>query len=146
MAGVETVLHAAMLHKPDVQTYPCDAFIETNVLGTLILLDEAVNAGVKSFVYTSMRADDLERLPSVQAFDGGKLVAVLFDQAGDLEQILFAVLGFAVAPLLKRRVSRLGRAIDVFSMAAPSASEHAVGGRIERFEMFRRARLRSNVR
>ncbi len=53
MAGVETVLHAATLHKPHVETHPRDAFIETNVLGTLILLEEAVNAGVKSFVYTS---------------------------------------------------------------------------------------------
>jgi hypothetical protein len=66
----------------------------------------------------------------------GQLVAVFFDQAGDLEQILFAVLGFAVAPFLKRRVSRFGRAIDVFGMPAPGASEHAVGGRIQRFESF----------
>ena len=95
--------------------------------------------GVKAEVFGGagdLRANDLERLPGIQAFDGGQLVAVLFDQAGDLEQVLLAVLGFAVAPFLKRRVSRFGRAIDIFGVAAPGASEHAVGGRIERFESF----------
>ncbi len=53
MAGIETVLHAATLHKPHVATHPREAFVETNVLGTLILLEEAVRARVKSFVMTS---------------------------------------------------------------------------------------------
>src|SRR5271166_1937490 len=53
MAGVETVLHAATLHKPHVATHAREAFVETNVLGTLILLEEAVRAGVGSFVMTS---------------------------------------------------------------------------------------------
>src|SRR5271165_419315 len=52
MAGVETVLHAATLHKPHVATHPREAFVETNVLGTLILLEEAVRARVRSFVMT----------------------------------------------------------------------------------------------
>jgi nucleoside-diphosphate-sugar epimerase len=53
MSGIETVLHAATLHKPHVATHPREAFVETNVLGTLILLEEAVRAGVRSFVMTS---------------------------------------------------------------------------------------------
>ncbi len=53
IAGVETVRHAATLHKPHVETHPRDAFVETNVLGTLVLLEEAVRARVKGFVYTS---------------------------------------------------------------------------------------------
>jgi UDP-glucose 4-epimerase len=53
MTGVETVLHAATLHKPHVATHPREAFVETNVLGTLILLEEAVRIRVRSFVMTS---------------------------------------------------------------------------------------------
>ena len=53
MAGVGTVLHAATLHKPHVATHGREEFVETNVLGTLILLEEAVRAGVESFVMTS---------------------------------------------------------------------------------------------
>jgi UDP-glucose 4-epimerase len=53
MAGIETVLHAATLHKPHVATHPREAFVETNVLGTLILLEEAARARVRSLVMTS---------------------------------------------------------------------------------------------
>ncbi len=47
------VLHAATLHKPHVATHRREAFVETNVLGTLILLEEAQRAGVEAFVMTS---------------------------------------------------------------------------------------------
>jgi len=53
MTGVEVVLHAATLHKPHVATHSRQDFIDTNITGTLNLLEEAVAAGVKSFVYTS---------------------------------------------------------------------------------------------
>jgi nucleoside-diphosphate-sugar epimerase len=53
MAGVEAVVHTATLHKPHVATHPRQAFIETNITGTLTLLEEAVGAGVGRFVYTS---------------------------------------------------------------------------------------------
>jgi UDP-glucose 4-epimerase len=53
MDGVDTVLHAATLHKPHVATHSRAAFVETNVLGTLILLEEAARAGVRAFVMTS---------------------------------------------------------------------------------------------
>ena len=53
MAGVEVVLHAATLHKPHVATHSRQDFVDTNVTGTLNLLEEAAAAGVKSFVYTS---------------------------------------------------------------------------------------------
>jgi nucleoside-diphosphate-sugar epimerase len=51
--GVEVVLHAATLHKPHVATHSRQDFIDTNITGTLTLLEEAVSAGVKSFIYTS---------------------------------------------------------------------------------------------
>ena len=51
--GVGAVLHAATLHKPHVGSHGRQAFADTNVTGTLTLLEEAVAAGVESFVFTS---------------------------------------------------------------------------------------------
>jgi UDP-glucose 4-epimerase len=53
VAGADAVLHAATLHKPHVGSHPKQAFVDTNVTGTLTLLEEAVAAGVSSFVFTS---------------------------------------------------------------------------------------------
>jgi UDP-glucose 4-epimerase len=47
------VVHTATLHKPHVMSHPRQAFVDTNVTGTLVLLEEAVAAGVGAFVYTS---------------------------------------------------------------------------------------------
>jgi UDP-glucose 4-epimerase len=53
MAGVEAVLHTATLHKPHVITHSRQEFVETNIAGTLNLLEEAATAGVRAFVFTS---------------------------------------------------------------------------------------------
>jgi len=53
MAGVEAVLHTATLHKPHVATHTRQDFVDTNITGTLNLLEEALAAGVKSFIFTS---------------------------------------------------------------------------------------------
>jgi nucleoside-diphosphate-sugar epimerase len=51
--GVQTVLHAATLHKPHVATHSRQQFVDTNIVGTLALLEEAVRARVQNFVFTS---------------------------------------------------------------------------------------------
>lgn len=51
--GVDAVLHLATLHKPHVGSHGRQAFVDTNVTGTLTLLEEAVAAGVGRFVFTS---------------------------------------------------------------------------------------------
>jgi UDP-glucose 4-epimerase len=51
--GVESVLHAATLHKPHIGSHDRHAFVETNVTGTMVLLEEAAAAGVTRFVFTS---------------------------------------------------------------------------------------------
>ena len=53
MAGVKAVIHAATLHKPHVATHADQDFLDTNLTGTLVLLEAAVAAGVASFVFTS---------------------------------------------------------------------------------------------
>jgi len=51
--GIEGVIHAGALHKPDIVRYPRGRFVDVNVTGTLNLLEEAAAAGVDRFVFTS---------------------------------------------------------------------------------------------
>jgi UDP-glucose 4-epimerase len=53
LVGIDAVLHTATLHKPHVGTHSRQDFVDTNITGTLNLLEEAVAAGVGSFVFTS---------------------------------------------------------------------------------------------
>jgi nucleoside-diphosphate-sugar epimerase len=53
VAGVDAVIHAATLHKPHVATHSRQSFVDTNVTGTLNLLEAAAAAGVRAFVFTS---------------------------------------------------------------------------------------------
>src|SRR5689334_12647320 len=48
MQGVEGVIHTATLHKPHVATHSRQEFVDTNITGTLNLLEEAVSAGVSA--------------------------------------------------------------------------------------------------
>lgn len=51
--GIDAVLHTATLHKPHVATHARQEFVDTNITGTLNLLEEAAAAGNKPFVFTS---------------------------------------------------------------------------------------------
>lgn len=52
-AAPTCVIHAGALHKPDIARYPAQRFIDVNVTGTLNLLEEAVAAGHRRFIFTS---------------------------------------------------------------------------------------------
>lgn len=51
--GIEAVVHAGALHKPDIVRYPAQAFVDANVTATLTLIEAAVRAGHGRFVFTS---------------------------------------------------------------------------------------------
>jgi UDP-glucose 4-epimerase len=53
MRGVNAVLHTATLHKPHIANHARQDFVDTNITGTLNLLEEATAGGIKAFVYTS---------------------------------------------------------------------------------------------
>ncbi|MGH2894018.1 MAG: NAD-dependent epimerase/dehydratase family protein, partial [Solirubrobacteraceae bacterium] len=53
VAGVDAVIHSATLHKPHVGSHGRSDFVDTNITGTLNLLEEAVQAGVSRFLFTS---------------------------------------------------------------------------------------------
>src|SRR5882757_5300242 len=52
MKGITHVLHVATLHKPHVSTHNEQQFIDTNITGTLILLEESVKNDIRSFIFT----------------------------------------------------------------------------------------------
>lgn len=51
--GVDAIIHTATLHKPHVVTHDRQEFVDTNITGTLNLLEEAAASGVKAFIFTS---------------------------------------------------------------------------------------------
>jgi UDP-glucose 4-epimerase len=51
--GVDAIVHAATLHKPHVGSHSRQEFVDTNVTGTLALLEEALAAGVSRMIFTS---------------------------------------------------------------------------------------------
>jgi nucleoside-diphosphate-sugar epimerase len=51
--GITHVLHTATLHKPHVATHEQQQFIDTNITGTLNLLEASVENDVGSFIFTS---------------------------------------------------------------------------------------------
>lgn len=50
---VQAIIHTATLHKPHVATHRRQDFVDTNISGTLNLLEEAAAAGVGAFIFTS---------------------------------------------------------------------------------------------
>ena len=50
---IEAIIHAAARHKPHIETHDNSEFVAVNVQGTLNLLEEAVEARVSRFVFTS---------------------------------------------------------------------------------------------
>lgn len=53
MKDAQVVFHTATLHKPHVATHSRQAFVDTNVTGTLTLLEEAARQRIEAFVCTS---------------------------------------------------------------------------------------------
>jgi UDP-glucose 4-epimerase len=53
MRGVDVVMHTATLHKPHMATHSRRDFVETNITGTLNVLEAALARGVSGVVFTS---------------------------------------------------------------------------------------------
>lgn len=53
LEGIDAVIHTATLHKPHTATHTREEFVHTNIKGTLVLLEEALAAGVGAVIHTS---------------------------------------------------------------------------------------------
>ena len=51
--GIDAVIHAATLHKPHIGTHSPQEFVDTNITGTLNLLEESIAHRIRAFVFTS---------------------------------------------------------------------------------------------
>ena len=83
--GIEAVVHAGALHKPDIVRYPRQAFVDVNVTGTLNLLEAAVAAGCSRFVFTSTTSLMISEAIRAGKAAGATRAAWLSEDFGPLE-------------------------------------------------------------
>ena len=83
--GIEAVVHAGALHKPDIARYPKQAFVDVNVTGTLNLLEAAVAAGNDRFVFTSTTSLMISEAIRAGRAGGATRAAWLSEDFGPLE-------------------------------------------------------------
>jgi nucleoside-diphosphate-sugar epimerase len=83
--GIEAVIHAGALHKPDIARYPKQAFVDVNVAGTLNLLEAAVAAGNDRFVFTSTTSLMISEAIRAGKAGGATSAAWLTEDFGPLE-------------------------------------------------------------
>lgn len=83
--GVEAVIHAGALHKPDIARYPRQTFVDVNVTGTLNLLEAAVAAGHDRFVFTSTTSLMISEAIRAGKAGGATRAAWLDESFGPLE-------------------------------------------------------------
>ncbi|MDB5669966.1 MAG: NAD-dependent epimerase/dehydratase [Alphaproteobacteria bacterium] len=82
--GIEAVIHAGALHKPDITRYPARAFVDTNVTGTLNLLEAAVAADHDRFVFTSTTSLMISAAVRAGKAGGARKAAWLTEDFGPL--------------------------------------------------------------
>jgi UDP-glucose 4-epimerase len=51
--SVDIIIHTSSLHAPQLDTHSREEFIDTNIAGTLNLLQASIKNGVRRFIYTS---------------------------------------------------------------------------------------------
>jgi nucleoside-diphosphate-sugar epimerase len=83
--GIEAVIHAGALHKPDIVRYPRQAFLDVNVAGTLNLLEAAAAAGNDRFVFTSTTSLMISESIRAGKSGGAQQAAWLNEEFGPLE-------------------------------------------------------------
>lgn len=83
--GIEAVVHAGALHKPDIARYPAEAFAAVNVAGTGNLLEAAAAAGNDRFVFTSTTSLMISESVRAGKAGGATRAAWLDEDFGPLE-------------------------------------------------------------
>ncbi|MEM8897696.1 MAG: NAD(P)-dependent oxidoreductase [Bacteroidota bacterium] len=138
--GQDAIIHTAALHAPHVHIHTREEFIDTNIKGTLYLLEAAKEQGIQRFVYsssTSVYGNSLvnphqavwvtEELPPQgrDIYDITKLAAEglcedLFDNQ-NLVTLSLRVSRFWKEPLADKLWYRLFRGLDVVDAAKAHA-------------------------
>lgn len=82
---IDAVIHAGALHKPDIERYPKQAFIDVNVSGTLNLLEAASANACDRFVLTSTTSLMISEAIRAGREGGATKAAWLDESFGPLE-------------------------------------------------------------
>lgn len=145
--GIEAILHAGALHKPQVATHSRDAFVEANVQGTLNLLEEAVAPGstVTRFVLTSTTSLMISR--DVRAAQGREAVWMTEEYGPLLPRNIYGVTKLAAEHLCRMMHELHGLPVVVLRTARFFPEEDDMAHAIEQSEpntkvnelLFRRA-------
>ena len=108
--GIEAVIHAGALHKPDIARYPASAFEAVNVEGTRHLLDAAAAAGNDRFLFTSTTS----LMISEEIRSGPKRRAVwLTEESPPAPRNVYGVTKLAAERLCRRAHEATGMAVLV---------------------------------
>ena len=151
--GVSAIVHTASLHAPHVRTFPKVDFVDTNIKGTLYLLEAAKLNGVKKLVYTSTTSlygesmVDADRAVWIteevvtkprDIYDITKIAAEElckdFFDGETLQTMSLRVSRFWDEPLDKKVFYRMYRGVDVSDVAL--AHQLALNTVIDQFEAF----------
>jgi nucleoside-diphosphate-sugar epimerase len=112
--GIEAVIHAGALHKPDIVRYPESAFRETNVEGTRNLLEAAVRAGHDRFLFTSTTSLMISAAIRAGKAGGATEAAWLDEESGPLQpRNIYGVTKLEAERLCRRVHEESGLAVMV---------------------------------
>lgn len=112
--GIEAVIHAGALHKPDIVRYPASAFRATNVEGTRNLLAAAVRAGHDRFVFTSTTSLMISDAVRAGKAGGATAAAWLDEDFGPLApRNIYGVTKLAAEGLCRHVHAEFGLAIAI---------------------------------
>jgi nucleoside-diphosphate-sugar epimerase len=112
--GIEAVIHAGALHKPDIVRYPESAFRETNVEGTRNLLAAAVRAKHDRFLFTSTTSLMISAAIRAGKAGGATEAAWLDEESGPLQpRNIYGVTKLEAEGLCRRVHGESGLAIMV---------------------------------
>ncbi len=153
MKGIHYVIHTAALHAPHVATHSRKDFVDTNITGTLNLLEAASKNGVEGFVYTSTTSlygesmsnndsavwitEEVQTKPR-DIYDITKIAAEelckdFFNQE-NLKTVVLRVSRFWDEPLPEKVFYRMYRGLDVRDVAY--AHQLALETELKNFEVF----------
>ncbi|MCG8330712.1 MAG: NAD(P)-dependent oxidoreductase [Chitinophagales bacterium] len=151
--GIEAIIHTASLHAPHVQTHSRKDFVDTNITGTLKLLEAAQKNQVRKFIYTSTTSlygesmvdenqavwitEDIPTIPR-DIYDITKIAAEglcrdFFDKEG-MQTTVLRVSRFWNEPLDMRIFYRMYRGVDVKDVA--DAHQLAIEKDFDAFNIF----------
>ena len=151
--GIDTIIHTASLHAPHISTHSRQEFIDTNITGTLRLLEAATSNSVKKLIYTSTTSlygasmqdaqqavwvtEELASIPR-DIYDITKIAAEglcrdFFDPSG-LQTCVLRVSRFWNEPLVDKIFYRMFRGLDIRDVAM--AHQLALEKDFDQFDIF----------